>query len=174
MGIKAAVIGIGNLLLRDEGVGVHAIEALRERFGNDLPEGLQLIDGGTMGLDLLPYVEVLDKLLIVDAANLNEPPGTIRVMEGDKVRRFLDTKFSVHQIGLPDMLFAAELQDALPEEVCIVGIQPEVIETGLEMSEVILKNFDSLLGAIIKKLGQWGFKLGELENTEYNVSGDTV
>jgi hydrogenase maturation protease len=162
VGIKAAVIGIGNLLLGDEGVGIHAIEALRERFEKDLPEGLQFIDGGTMGLDLLPYVEGLDKLLIVDAANLNEPPGTIRVMEGDNVKRFLDTKFSVHQIGLPDMLFAAELKDILPKEVCIVGIQPKVIETGLEMSEVVTKNFGSLLNVIIKKLRDWGFNLEEM------------
>jgi hydrogenase maturation protease len=153
---------------------VHAIQALRERFEQGLPEGLQLIDGGTMGLDLLPYVEGLDKLLIVDAANLNEPPGTIRVMEGDNVRRFLDTKFSVHQIGLPDMLFAAELQDTLPAEVCIVGIQPEVIETGLEMSETVAGNFGSLLDVIIKKLRGWGFNLEEVETNQYNVSGDPI
>jgi hydrogenase maturation protease len=155
-------------------VGIHVIKALRERFEENLPEGLQLIDGGTMGLDLLPYVEGLDKLLIVDAANLNEPPGTIRIMEGDSVRRFLDTKFSVHQIGLPDMLFAAELQDTLPPEVCIVGIQPEVIETGLEMSEVIARNFSPLLGVIISKLRDWGFDLEEVGSTEYNVPGDPI
>jgi hydrogenase maturation protease len=165
--IRAAVIGIGNLLLGDEGAGIHAIRALRERYS--FPEGLKLIDGGTMGLDLLPYVEGLDKLLIVDAANLGEPPGTIRLMEGDNVRRFLDTKFSVHQIGLPDMLFAAELQDILPPEVCIVGIQPAVIETGLEMSEALTRSFGALLDAIIKKLGDWGLEIREEKSENLNA-----
>ncbi len=161
MGIKAAVIGIGNILLGDEGTGIHAIRALRERYS--LPEGLTLIDGGTMGLDLLPYVEGLDKLLIVDAANLGEPAGTIRLMEGDRIKRFLDTKFSVHQIGLPDMLFAAELKDILPPEVCIVGIQPSVIETGLEMSDAVADKFNALLDTIIKKLRDWGLEVREAE-----------
>jgi hydrogenase maturation protease len=151
--IRAAVIGIGNLLLGDEGAGIHAIRALRERYS----------------LDLLPYVEGLDKLLIVDAANLGEPPGTIRLMEGDNVRRFLDTKFSVHQIGLPDMLFAAELQDILPPEVCIVGIQPAVIETGLEMSEALTRSFGALLDAIIKKLGDWGLEIREEKSENLNA-----
>lgn len=168
MGINAVVIGIGNLLLSDEGVGIHAIRALRERFS--LPEGLELVDGGTMGLDLLPYVEGRKKLLIVDAVNLGEAPGTIRVLEGDSVRRFLDTKFSVHQIGLPDMLFAAELKGILPPEVCIVGIQPERIETGLEMSVAVSENFEAFVDAIIRKLSEWGIELKEASN----VPGDTV
>jgi hydrogenase maturation protease len=167
VGIRAAVIGIGNLLLGDEGAGIHAIRALRERYS--LPEGLTLIDGGTMGLDLLPYVEGLDKLLIVDAANLGEPPGTIRLMEGDKVKRFLDTKFSVHQIGLPDMLFAAELKDILPSEVCIVGIQPALIETGLELSEAVTGSFEALLDAIIKKLRGWGLEVREEKSGNLNA-----
>jgi hydrogenase maturation protease len=165
--IRATVIGIGNLLLGDEGTGIHAIRALRERYS--LPEGLELIDGGTMGLDLLPYVEGLDKLLIVDAANLGEPPGTIRLMEGDGVKRFLDTKFSVHQIGLPDMLFAAELKDILPPEVCIVGIQPAVIDTGLEMSEAVAERFDALLDAIINKLRDWGLEVRKAEPENLNA-----
>lgn len=168
MGINTAVLGIGNLLLRDEGAGIHAIRALRDRFTP--PEGLELIDGGTMGLDLLPYIEGRERLLIVDAANFGAPPGTIEVLEGDRVRRFLDSKFSVHQIGLPDMLFAAEFQGNLPPEVCIVGIQPETIETGLEMSRKIMENFEAFVQTIIKKLSDWGI---ELEDSA-NVPGDTV
>ncbi len=168
MGINAAVLGIGNLLLSDEGVGVHVIRALREKY--TFPEGLELIDGGTMGLDLLPFIEGKEKLLIVDAANFEAPPGTIRLIESDNIKRFLDTKFSVHQIGLPDMLFAAELKDMLPPTLCLVGIQPKTLETGLEMSEVVRENFDSLIDAIIKKLREWGIEVKEAAN----VPGDTV
>ncbi len=168
MGINAAVLGIGNLLLSDEGVGVHAIRALREKY--TFPEGLELIDGGTMGLDLLPFIEGKEKLLIVDAANFEAPPGTIRPLEGANIHRFFDKKFSVHQIGLPDMLFAAELKGMLPPTLCLVGIQPETLETGLEMSGAVRENFDSLIDAIIKKLREWGFEV----KGAANVPGDTV
>ncbi len=124
-----------------------------------------------MGLDLLPRIEGRQRLLIVDAANFNEPPGTIKSIEGGAIRKFLDTKFSVHQIGLPDMLFAAELQGSLPPELCIIGIQPEKIETGLELSETLRANFDALVDAIINKLRQWGI---EIKEAEENVSGNPV
>jgi hydrogenase maturation protease len=168
VGINTAIFGIGNLLLGDEGAGIHAIRALRERY--ILPEGLDIVDGGTMGLDLLPYVEGVERLLIVDAIDLGAEPGTIKVLEGERVRRFLDTKFSVHQIGLPDMLFAAELKGILPPELCIVGIQPAVIETGLDMSEAVAKNFEALLDAVAGRLSKWGISLQE----SANVPGDTV
>jgi hydrogenase maturation protease len=168
VGINTAIFGIGNLLLGDEGVGIHAIRALRERY--ILPEGLDIVDGGTMGLDLLPYVEGVERLLIVDAIDLGAEPGTIKVLEGEKVRRFLDTKFSVHQIGLPDMLFAAELKGILPPELCIVGIQPAEIETGLDMSEAVAKNFEALLDTVAGRLSRWGISLQE----SANVPGDTV
>ncbi|MGD8351686.1 MAG: HyaD/HybD family hydrogenase maturation endopeptidase [Nitrospirota bacterium] len=168
MGINTAIFGIGNLLLGDEGAGIHAIRALRERY--ILPEGLDIVDGGTMGLDLLPYVEGVERLLIVDAIDLGAEPGTIKVLEGERVRRFLDTKFSVHQIGLPDMLFAAELKGILPPELCIVGIQPAVIETGLDMSEAVAKNFEALLDAVAGRLSKWGISLQE----SANVPGDTL
>lgn len=168
MGISTAVFGIGNLLLSDEGAGIHAIRALRERY--ILPEGLDVVDGGTMGLDLLPYVEGAERLLIVDAVDLGAEPGTVGVIEGERVRRFLDTKFSVHQIGLPDMLFAAELKGILPRELCIVGIQPAEIETGLDMSEAVAKNFETLLEAVVGRLSRWGIRLQE----SANVPGDTL
>lgn len=168
MGISTAVFGIGNLLLSDEGAGIHAIRALRERY--ILPEGLDVVDGGTMGLDLLPYVEGTERLLIVDAVDLGAEPGTVGVIEGERVRRFLDTKFSVHQIGLPDMLFAAELKGILPRELCIVGIQPAEIETGLDMSEAVAKNFETLLEAVVGRLSRWGIRLQE----SANVPGDTL
>ncbi len=101
-----AVFGIGNILLSDDGVGVHTLNRLKEEY--DLPGYVELIDGGTKGLDLLPLLEDRDKVLIIDAANFNRKPGTIDAVEGDKIPAFLSTKLSVHQIGLPDLLFAAK------------------------------------------------------------------
>lgn len=129
---------------------------------------MELIDGGTMGLDLLPFVEGADRLLIVDAVDFKSPPGTVRVMEGRDIRAFLDTKFSVHQIGLPDMLFAAAFSGVAPSEICLVGIQPERIEAGLEMSETLRDGFGALLEAVIGRLELWGVEVAR------DVSGDTV
>jgi hydrogenase maturation protease len=166
VGIKTAILGIGNILLRDEGVGVHAVRALQERY--TFPEDVELIDGGTMGLDLLPFIEDKDRLLIIDAVNFKDtPPGTVRIIEGKDIKAFLDTKLSVHQIGLPDMLFSASLKGTIPPEMCLVGIQPDTIEVGLQMSEKLNERFETLINAILDKLKSWGVEVN-------NVSGNTV
>jgi hydrogenase maturation protease len=167
VGVNVLVLGIGNLLLRDEGAGVHAIWALRERFS--FPGDVELIDGGTMGLDLLPYIEGREKLLIVDAVDFRADPGTIRVIEGSDIKAFLDMKFSVHQIGLPDMLFAASFSGVAPPLIALVGIQPEKIEAGVELSETLWGKFDDLLDVIIKKLKSWGAEVEESGNVPRNT-----
>jgi hydrogenase maturation protease len=159
VGIGTLILGIGNLLLRDEGVGVHAVRALRERF--ELPEDVEVIDGGTMGLDLLPFIEGRDAVLLVDAVDFREAPGTVRVVEGKDLKSFLDMKFSVHQVGLPDMLVAASLMGISPPRVSLVGIQPHTIATGLELSPELEESFPSLLTAIGEKLRSWGVVLKE-------------
>jgi hydrogenase maturation protease len=159
MGINTAVLGIGNLLLRDEGVGVHAARALRKRYV--FPEGVEIIDGGTMGLDLLPFVEGRDSLLIIDAVDFGAGPGAIKVIEGEDIKTFLDMKFSVHQIGLPDMLFAASLAGMAPPRICLVGIQPHIIDTGLELSDALKERFGVLMDAVVEKLTSWGLEVKE-------------
>lgn len=170
MGIKTVVLGIGNLLLRDEGVGVHAVRTLRERYA--FPEGVEIIDGGTMGLDLLPFIEGRDALLIIDAVDFRAEPGTIRTMDGSGVKAFLDIKFSVHQIGLPDMLFAAALGGYAPPRLSLLGIQPGSIETGLEMSAALMERFDRLIETAVEILRSWGLEITEKE-TE-NVPGSAL
>ena len=149
-----AVFGIGNILLSDDGVGVHVLNRLKEEY--DLPGYVELIDGGTKGLDLLPLLEDRDKVIIIDAANFKKEPGTIGTVEGDKIPAFLSSKLSVHQIGLPDMLFAAKLMNIFPSEMCLIGIQPESMETSVEMSEVVSKGMEPLLEKVIERLKAWG------------------
>ncbi len=152
--MKIAVLGIGNILLGDEGVGVQAIEAIMERY--DLPESVELIDGGTMGLDLLPFIENRDKVLIIDAVNIGKPAGTLVTIEGDDIPRFLNLKISVHQIGLPEMLAAANIMGIMPEEICLVGIQPKTFRTGLDLSDEIAGKLDALIDAVLGRLEEWG------------------
>lgn len=170
MGIGTAVLGIGNLLLRDEGVGVHAVRALGERY--DFPPEVELIDGGTKGLDLLPFIEDRDDLLIVDAADFGAEPGTVKAVEGGDIKAFLDMKFSVHQIGVPDLLFAAALKGFAPSRICLVGIQPGLVETGLELTGPIKEKFGELLGAVVAKLRSWGIEIQEKKSSRVVEKGE--
>ena len=152
--MSIAIFGIGNLLLSDDGVGIHIINRLKEEY--DFPDHVEIIDGGTKGLDLLPLLENRDKVLFVDAANFKKEPGTIGTIEGDNIPAFLGQKLSVHHIGIPDMLFAAKLMEITPPEMCLIGIQPESMETSMELTAPVKANFDALLGKVLEKLGEWG------------------
>jgi hydrogenase maturation protease len=154
--LNIAVFGIGNILLSDDGVGVHVINRLKNKY--DFPQGVELIDGGTKGLDLLPLFENRDRVLIVDAANFKKEPGTIDTIEGEKIPAFLSSKLSVHQIGLPDMLFAAKLMEIMPPEMCLVGIQPKSMETSAELSDEVKSRFEELVFRVLEQLDEWGIK----------------
>lgn len=161
--LNIAVFGIGNILLSDDGVGVHTINRLKNDY--IFPESLELIDGGTKGLDLLPLFEGRDKVLIIDAANFKREPGTIDMIEGDKIPAFLSSKLSVHQIGLPDMLFAAKLMEITPAEMCLIGIQPKSMDTGTELSDIVSKNMEALLEKVLRKLNAWGVDIIQKKKT---------
>ncbi len=156
---RISVIGLGNILLQDEGVGVHTVRALKRDF--DFPEQVTLIDGGTLGLDLLPYVEGMEKVLFVDALELKKEPGTIAVLEDAEIPATLRPAFSFHQVGLADLLFASTFMGMNPPKTVLVGIQPERIETGLALSETLEKNFGKLLQIILEKLREWGVAFTE-------------
>jgi hydrogenase maturation protease len=155
--LRIAILGIGNVLLSDEGVGVHVLNRLRNEY--EFPEDVKLIDGGTMGLDLLPFFEGNDKVLIIDAVDLKKDPGTIGSLAGDEIPRFLSSKLSVHQIGLPDMLFAAGLMGITPSEMCLIGIQPKSMGYGTELSEEIKAQMEALLEQVLQKLNEWGVEV---------------
>ena len=152
--MNIAIFGIGNILLSDDGVGVHAVHRLINDY--EFPENVEIIDGGTKGLDLLPLLENRDKVLFIDAANFKKEPGTIDTVVGDKIPAFLSTKLSVHQIGLPDMLFAAKWMEITPPEMCLIGIQPKSMDTTVEMTSVISEKMDALLEKVLQKLKEWG------------------
>ncbi len=152
--LKIIVLGIGNTLISDDGVGVHIVNKLKQEY--TFPDNVTLIDGGTKGLDLLPFIEGSDRLLIIDAANFKKEPGIIDTVINDKIPAFLSHKLSAHQIGLPDMLFAAKLMDICPKEMCLIGIQPKSMETSTEMSEEIKARFDDLYARVLDKLREWG------------------
>ena len=152
--IKTLVLGVGNKLMSDEGVGVHVIERLAANY--DLPKEVQLLDGGTLGMDLLYYLEGIENLLLVDAVETHKEAGTIIRLEGEDVPAFLDLKISPHQLGVPDMLAAARLKDLYPKRLVLWGIQPELMEIGLDLSPLIASKVDTLVGSLVEQLRAWG------------------
>jgi hydrogenase maturation protease len=153
---RTLIVGIGNYIMTDDAAGIHAVNALRKAY--TFPEGVELIDGGTKGIELLPYLEDCRRLMLIDAVDFREPPGTVRIIEGGEMKAFLDLKFSVHQIGITDMLFALDFKGIKPPEMCLVGIQPASLETGTEMTGAVSARFGDLLDTAISRLGDWGIK----------------
>jgi hydrogenase maturation protease len=156
---KTLILGVGNLLLSDEGVGLRVVEQLAATY--ELPEEVQTLDGGTLGLDLLYYLEganglPVENLLIVDAVEMGEEPGTLLRLEGDQVPSFLSIKISPHQVGIPDMLFAAKLKDLYPRNVVLWGVQPGTLETGLDLSPAVAAQVDVLVEKVVEELARWG------------------
>ena len=154
---KTLVLGVGNKLMSDEGVGVHVIEHLVTKY--KLPHEVQVLDGGTLGLDLLYYLEGIENLLIVDGAETGKEAGTMIRLEGEQVPAFMSIKISPHQMGVPDMLAAAKMKDIYPKRIVLWGIQPDLITLGLDLSPVLASMVDSLTGKLVDELSNWGYEL---------------
>ena len=148
------VMGLGNLLMSDDGLGSRVISELERCF---LPcEQVSLLDGGTLGLDLLPRLEGVDKLLIIDALQMGAEPGLVFRLEGDEVPRAFANKLSVHQMGLQDLLAVAELQGNLPSELVVIGAQSAAIEMVMELSPPVEASFSEVISAVLAELESWG------------------
>jgi len=151
---KTLILGVGNILLSDDGVGVHVVRRLEEVA--EFPPEVEVLDGGTKGMDLLHYLEGVSRLIIIDAVETKGPPGTLAHLTGDRVPAYLSLKMSPHEIGLPDMLFAAQLRDIYPEEVVILGVQPATTEVGLDLSPEVAAQVDVLVERVFDELKRWG------------------
>lgn len=150
---KTLILGVGNYLLSDDGLSVHVLERLQEKF--QFPETVEIVDGGTCGLDLLQYLEGVENLVIIDAINRrNTPPGTLIRLAGNQVPAYLDLKISPHDIGLPDLLATAKLRDLYPPNVVVFGISPASLELGVELSPIVAEKIDELIEQIISEVFQ--------------------
>ncbi len=123
------ILGIGNTLLSDEGTGIHML-AYMQRHYPDL-EKVEYIDGGTPGFKPAAWIETVDNLIVIDAADLEATPGTVEVFSGKEMDHFADkTRRSVHEVSLGDLLAVAHLTDAVPQNRALIAIQPENIDRG--------------------------------------------
>jgi hydrogenase maturation protease len=150
---KTLVLGLGNILLSDEGVGVRVVERLQARY--EFPDDVEIVDGGTLGLDLLPFVERADRLLVVDAVEMGADPGTIIRLEGEQIPAIFGPKLSPHQMGFADLLTAARLTDCQPEEIVLWGLQPSSMQVGLDLSPAVSAQVELLVENILTELRRW-------------------
>jgi hydrogenase maturation protease len=154
---RTLVLGLGNILLGDEGVGVRVIERVLAQY--DFPEEVQVMDGGTLGLDLLPYLEDASRLLVLDAVQARKPPGTLVRLEGSEIPVFLDaSKVSPHQEGLQDLLAVATLKGYLPSQMVFWGAQIESMGVGLDLSPAVAAQVEALVGCVLSELARWGIE----------------
>lgn len=127
---------------------------------------MDVIDGGTLGLDLLQFFEKRDGVIIIDAVDFKKEPGHIGIIEDDAIPSTLFAKLSVHHIGLSDILFALKLLDRTPPKLILIGVQPESIDVGLEMTETVHKQLDSVVELIITKLKELQVACASLSHQE--------
>ncbi|HAF44028.1 MAG TPA: peptidase M52 [Gallionellaceae bacterium] len=135
--MKILVLGIGNTLLIDEGVGIFAMRELETRYGHR--DDMEFLDGGTLSFTLAVPIAECDALLVIDAAELEAAPGTVRSFEGAEMDRFLGAsrKSSVHEVGLLDLMSISMLSGRWPQRRALIGIQPAVIDWGEALSPVV-------------------------------------
>ncbi|MDE2311001.1 MAG: HyaD/HybD family hydrogenase maturation endopeptidase [Betaproteobacteria bacterium] len=135
--MKILVLGIGNTLLADEGVGVVAMRELEARFG--ARADMEFLDGGTLSFTLAVPISECAALLVIDAAELGSPPGTVRSFEGEEMDRFLgaNRKSSVHEVGLLDLMSVSRLTGHWPEQRALIGIQPAVVDWGEALTPTV-------------------------------------
>jgi hydrogenase maturation protease len=143
------VMGIGNILLRDEGVGVRVIEAMRDA---DLPPDAELVDAGTAGADLVDLIADRRKLIVVDAIEADAPPGTVFRLKPEDLAPADGASISLHQLGLVESLAIAERLGCCPRDVVIVAIQPGKIAPGLELTEEIAAAVPRAIDLVLAEL----------------------
>ena len=150
--------------MMDEGVGIRAVEELQRRFR--FPDNVEVLDGGTSGIELLSYISGKDYLIIIDAIKSGNPPGTVLRVEGEDIHARFRTRISPHQIGISDLLAAAKLTDEIPKQLVLFGIEPDRIELGLGLSGAVRENLNRLIQIVVDELGRAGCPVEALEPHE--------
>ncbi|CRK83824.1 HyaD/HybD family hydrogenase maturation endopeptidase [Neobacillus massiliamazoniensis] len=150
---KITILGIGNTLFSDEGVGIHLLPLLEEAMRDY--ENIEIIDGQTDGMKLLGPVEDAQNLIIIDAINAGKEGGTIIKLEGDEIPAYFGIKMSIHQIGFQEVLFAAKMRERYPDQIIMFGMQPTSLELGVELSETNRGRLRELAKEVINQVNRW-------------------
>ncbi len=155
--MSALVLGIGNVLLRDEGVGVRVIEELYTRY--TFPREVELLDGGTSGIELLSYIRGREMVVIIDAMINGYSPGMVFRIEGNDVPAVFMTSISPHQFGISGLLATARLIEVLPENMILFGVEPKDMGTGISLSEEVEDGMNRAVDAVVLELRKNGYRV---------------
>ena len=151
------VLGIGNIILSDEGFGVRVVEFLEKNF--TFPENVQLIDGGTLGVELTHFVTGTKRLLIIDSINGGAEPGEKFHLRGDELKKHFAQKISAHEVGIQDVLTMLELSGKKIPHVELIGAQPYSLEAGMELTSQMQKLLPLFADKAVEILKSWGLEI---------------
>jgi hydrogenase maturation protease len=160
------ILGLGNLLCSDDGLGAFVAQAVAE--GRVIPDGVKVLDGGTLGLALLPYLEDAERAILVDAILADQPPGSLVRLEGDEVGPAVAARLSVHQVGVSDLIEAARWRDRIPPTLVLLGLVPVTTDLGVGLSAPVLAGLPDLIDRVCAEAERLGFPLEKKAGDEPN------
>ena len=155
--MRIIILGVGNILLSDEGIGVHAANALAASY--NLPPEVEVIDGGTSAMDCVDAIASADLLVIADAMRGGRAPGVITRLEGGDLQAFFRTKISPHQVGLCDVLATLLIHGLEPKRTVLIGIEPKSFALGLEPTPALAARIPAMIDALVAELASAGVEL---------------
>lgn len=150
---KITVLGIGNIILKDEGFGVHIVEELQQ--GYSFPANVEVLDGGTLGMELMNYIIGTDKLIVVDAISGGSAPGTFFRFVNAEVKAYFQEKVSMHELGIQDVLAALEVIEQPVKDVIVMGAQPYIVDAGVGLTEDMAALVEKTKNLILEQLKEW-------------------
>lgn len=155
--MRIVVLGVGNILLSDEGVGVRTVQKLEQDYL--LPSEVEIIDGGTTGMEMLEDLGHADHLIIVDAMRSGKAPATVTRLAGEEVPVFFRTKLSPHQVGLSDVLATLVLLGEAPGTTTVIGVEPASLETHLGLTPEVERELPNVVAMVRNELAGFGIEL---------------
>lgn len=151
---RVLILGIGNTIMSDDGVGAKVVQELQREYR--FPTGVDVVDGGTQGLALLPLFEGKSHVIMVDAVETGKQPGFCVRLAGEEIPSVLETTLSPHQMGLKDLLGAARLMGHTLPELVLIGVQPKSLALGSELTAEVCLQVETMKGAVLKELDRIG------------------
>ena len=152
---KTVVLGVGNILLSDEGFGVRVAVALSQRFR--FPDAVEVLDGGTLGIELMRFLDGAQRLILIDAIH-GPKPGSFRIIQGDDVRLYFQEKVSLHEMGIQEVLASLVVMEKPIAEIVVIGVVPQSLEIGLDLTPLVASRIDEATDSVIRQLHDWGLE----------------